>query len=240
MKKIIFILILLFSTIINSQSLIGKKYIAYLGNKCGGEFSSFFFTELNFQNDIVFISDYFTNDIGDTNAKEFTESKKYNYKIENNYLTIIGSKYDRIEITNNQLKSNNLIFKIVTENQTLKIFYSEVNGGKDGLYSKLEITIDSTKYQNGGNIRFKRESSEKTNKQLWQKLIEKLDVNEFKKLDQIIPKIYSYGLNEEIIIEIDNMKYKILNPNQNIINKMTLEFIQMLRVESEKSIEKKL
>ena len=81
MKKIIFILILLSSTIINSQSLIGKKYIAYLGNKCGGEFSFFFFTELNFENDIVIVSNYFTNDIGDNNAKEFTEPKKYNYKI---------------------------------------------------------------------------------------------------------------------------------------------------------------
>ena len=41
----------------------------------------FFFTELNFENDIVIVSDYFTNDIGDNNAKEFTEPKKYNYKI---------------------------------------------------------------------------------------------------------------------------------------------------------------
>jgi hypothetical protein len=211
----------------------GKKYIAYLGNKCGGEFSSFFFTELNFENDIVLVSDYFTNDIGDTNEKEFTESKKYNYKIENNYLTIIGSKYDGIEITNNQLKSNKLIFKIVTENQTLKIFYSEVNGGKDGLYTKLEITVDSIKYQYGGNIVQKRVYSEKTNKQLWQKLIDNLDINELKRIDQIPSEVYSYGLNTEIIIEIDKLKFKIVNPKQNNIDKKTFEFLQILWRKSE-------
>ena len=239
MKKIIFILILLFTTIINSQSLIGKKYVAYLGNKCGGEFSSFFYTELNFENDNVFISNYYTNDIGDKSLKNITESKKYNYKIEKNYLTIIGGKYEIIDITNNQLKSKQLIFNEITESN-IKIFYNKVNGGKDGLYSKLEITIDSTKYQNGGNIpRYKREFSEKTNKLLWQKLTEKLDITEFKKLDLINNTICSYCLNEEIIIQVDKLKYKILNPYQNIINKKTLEFIQILEVESEKSIQKK-
>ena len=239
MKKINFILILLFSTIINSQSLIGKKYVAYLGNKCGGEFSSFFYTELNFENDNVFISNYYTNDIGDKNLKNITESKKYNYKIEKNYLTIIGAKYEIIEITSNQLKSKQLIFNEITESN-IKIFYNKVNGGKDGLYSKLEITIDSTKYQNGGNIPIhKREFSERTNKLFWQKLTEKLDITEFKKLDLIKNKICSYCLNEEIIIQVDKLKYKILNPYQNIINKKTLEFIQILEVESEKSIQKK-
>jgi hypothetical protein len=239
MKKIIYILTLFFCTIINSQSLVGKKYVAYLGSKCGGEFSSFFYTELNFKNDTVIVSNYFTDDFRITNQKEFTGTEKFNYKIENKYLTIIGSKYDKFEIKDKKLKTGKVIFEIVAENQLIKIFYKKINGGKDGLYSKLEITVDSTKYENGGNIpRYKREYSEKTKKQLWEKLIEKLNSIELKKISTVkSEKFEYYGLNEEIIIEVDKINYYILNPNFTNFNKQILEFVNILRIESENSVE---
>ena len=239
MKKIILILTLLFTTIINSQSLVGKKYVAYLGNKCGGEFSSFFYTELNFGKDKVLVSNYLKQDIGDKSLKQFTETKEYSYKIKNKFLTIEGSKYEKIEILNKKLKTNQLIFDLTITNQNLKIIYNLESGGKDGSFDKLEITKDSIKCRNGSQYPFNRNNyNEKTEIDLWEKLNEKFDLVKFIKLNGQKSVKYKDYSDEEIIVELDGKKYSILNLIENKeINKSILEFINLLRNQSKKYAE---
>ena len=95
------------------------------------------------------MSNYLKQDIGDKSLKQFTETKEYSYKIKNKFLTIEGSKYEKIEILNKKLKTNQLIFDLTITNQNLKIIYNLESGGKDGSFDKLEITEDSIKCRNG-------------------------------------------------------------------------------------------
>jgi hypothetical protein len=242
MKKIILIFTILFTTFINSQSLVGKKYVAYLGNKCGGEFSSFFYTELNFEKDKVLVSNYIKQDIGDRNLKQFIETKEYCYKVKNKFLTIVGSKYEKIEILNNKLKNNQLIFDLIITNKNLKIIYILESGGKDASFCKLAITKDSIKCENGSLYPFNRDDyNEKTEVDLWEKLNDKFDLIEFTKLNGQKSVKYIDYMDEEIIVEVDGKKYSILNLIESKeVNKSIFDFISLLRNQSKKFAEKSM
>ncbi len=231
MKKIILILILLCTTVINSQNLVGKKYVAYLGNKCGGNFSSFFYTELDFKINKVIETNYLLQDIGDINKRQLTKFNEYDYKIENKYLIIIGSKYEKIEILKDQLKTPSLTFKIINDNQINKVSYYGQSGGKDGSYTNFEMTKDSVICYVGAHYPlYKDIYKEETNKEFWRKTTQNIDINEFKKIRSTKSKLSYDGYDEFYTIEINKVKYEILNALiSNNENKNILESVNLLK-----------
>jgi hypothetical protein len=242
MKKIILIQILLLTTIIYSQSLVGKKYIAYLGNKCGDTSSAFLYTELNFEKDKVIVLYFSTRGFGDFDNKLSSNSKKYDYKIKKKILTILNSNYGKFEIQNNKLITNQIVFNLIIQNKISKINYNAKGGGKDGSYVNLEITKDSIVCNNGANYpSYNYAYYEKTKEDLWKKLNENFDLNEFKKIKSQKSLLYIDEYDEEIKIEIDGKYYTILNAiTFGQINKNILDFINLLRNQSRRFEEESL
>ncbi len=242
MKKLFLIQTLLFTTIIYSQGLVGKKYIALLGNKCGDTSSAFLYSELNFEKDKVVVLYFSTRGFEDFDNKLFTQTKKYDYKIKNNFLTILNSNYGKFEIQNNKLINNQIVFDLIIEKQISKIYYNGESGGKDGSYINLVITKDSIKCKNGANYPiYNYVYYEKTKEDLWKGLNNLFDLTEFNKLKGQESLLYKDEYDEEIKIEIDGKYYTILNAiTYGKINKNILEFINLLRSQSSRFEEESL
>lgn len=113
MKKILFIILAcsLSQSLFSQDKVEGNKYVAYLNNACKGDFSSFFYKELDFKKDTVAISDFHTRDNEPEGIKHYTKSIKYKYSIKNKNILIEGSEIKNIQIQEHSLKTDrNVIF----------------------------------------------------------------------------------------------------------------------------------
>lgn len=204
--------ILLFSLSLFSQNFTGKKFVAYLGNKCGGNFSSFFYKELDFIKDSVTITDFQLHDNEMFYKRLYVVSKEYSYKVKNHAIIIKDSKFGDIKINDDVLETNLLKFKLVNENAITKITYYGKSGGKDGSYTNLEITKDSIKYSDGAEYpKHKNIYKGETENNLWENLIREFKISDFDKIKSTESVQNNDDYDTTIIVEIDGFKHQILN-----------------------------
>lgn len=203
---------LLFSLSSNSQNVTDKKFVAYLGNKCGGNFSSFFYKELDFKRDSVTVTDYQLHDNEPFYKRLYIVSKKYSYKAKDDIITIKDSEFGAIKIKDDVLITKTLKFKLVNENAITRINYYGKSGGKDGSHTNLEITKDSIKYSEGARYpEYQNVYKEKTTNELWENLTYKFKISDFDKIVSTRSVQYRDDYDEIIIVEIDGIKHRILN-----------------------------
>jgi hypothetical protein len=236
LKFTVSIQILLFSLSFYSQNVTGKKFVAYLGNKCGDNFSSFFYKEFDFKKDSVTVTDYQLHDNEMFYKRLYVVPKEYSYKIEYNNIIIKDSEFEEIKINDDVLVTKLVKFKLVNENAITRISYYGKSGGKDGSYINLEITKDSIKYSDGAEYpKYQNNYKEKTASDLWENLTRDFKISDFDKIKSTESVQYRDDYDKTITIEIDGFKHQILN---GIIDKKNDQEIFLFVENIEKLIKK--
>lgn len=123
MKSLLSLLLLLPVLLFSQNNKVeGRKYVTYISNACKGNFSSYFYKELEFKKDTIIISDFHTRDNGSADTKYYTKSVKYKYTIEKENIAIIGSEIKSVKIQEHSLVTNS--------NQIFNEVSSKLNGKK--------------------------------------------------------------------------------------------------------------
>ncbi len=128
-----------------------------------------------------------------------------------------------------------LMFIISCNNkrEITKISLNEFNGGKLGVYSKLEITKDDIYYVSG-NLKSKKEVKEKTTKELWNNLI-MVNIDDFLKVKSKPGRIAYDGTDVKISISYGEKSFSIINGEIDTLNYKKIKFF-VSALENQKSL----
>lgn len=109
-----------------------------------------------------------------------------------------------------------LFISCVGQKEITKINLKDFNGGKLGVYSKLEITKENIYYVNG-NFNSKKELKGKTSKELWNNL-NRVSIDDLLKVKSNPGRIAYDGTDVEISISFGDEFFSIVNGEEDTLN----------------------
>ena len=113
------------------------------------------------------------------------------------------------------------------QKEITKISLNNFNGGKLGVYSKLEITKEHIYYVNG-NFKLKKEIKEKTSDELWNNLTN-VSIDDFLKVKSNPGRIAYDGTDVEISISFGDEFFSIVNGKEDTLNYKKIKlFVSLL------------